>query len=103
MNLVGHVAVALAPDAALPSTDFLVGCMLPDLAAIARVVELDATPELAIGARQADPRDRGEVGKHAPDQEVRRGGRGVGIDRDRDVPDQVHRRSVPTTLVVTGP
>jgi hypothetical protein len=37
MNLVGHVAVALAPDAALPSTDFLVGCMLPDLAAIARV------------------------------------------------------------------
>jgi hypothetical protein len=37
MNLVGHVAVALEPDAAPPSTDFLVGCMLPDLAAIARV------------------------------------------------------------------
>jgi hypothetical protein len=37
VNLVGHVAVALEPDAAPPSTDFLVGCMLPDLAAIARV------------------------------------------------------------------
>ncbi|HLM19834.1 MAG TPA: hypothetical protein VK549_18565 [Acidimicrobiia bacterium] len=37
MNLVGHVAVALAPDAPPPSTEFLVGCMLPDLAAIARV------------------------------------------------------------------
>jgi hypothetical protein len=38
VNLVGHVAVALDPTAgAQPSTDFLVGCMLPDLAAIARV------------------------------------------------------------------
>jgi hypothetical protein len=37
MNLVGHVAVALEPDALPPSTDFLGGCMLPDLAAIARV------------------------------------------------------------------
>jgi hypothetical protein len=37
MNLVGHVAVALVPDAPPPSTEFLVGCMLPDLAAIARV------------------------------------------------------------------
>ena len=37
MNLVGHVAVALEPDSAPPSTEFLVGCMLPDLAAIARV------------------------------------------------------------------
>ncbi len=37
MNLVGHVAVALAPEGADPSADFLVGCMLPDLAAIARV------------------------------------------------------------------
>ena len=38
MNLVGHVAVALDPDAPTPpSTQFLVGCMLPDLAAIARV------------------------------------------------------------------
>jgi hypothetical protein len=37
VNLVGHVAVALDPHAAPPSTDFLVGCMLPDLAAIARV------------------------------------------------------------------
>ena len=37
MNLVGHVAVALDPDGAPPSTEFLVGCMLPDLAAIARV------------------------------------------------------------------
>ena len=37
MNLVGHVAVALRPDRRDPSSDFLVGCMLPDLAAIARV------------------------------------------------------------------
>jgi hypothetical protein len=37
MNLVGHVAVAVDPDSPPPSTDFLVGCMLPDLAAIARV------------------------------------------------------------------
>jgi hypothetical protein len=37
LNLVGHVAVALEPEAAPPSTDFLIGCMLPDLAAIARV------------------------------------------------------------------
>jgi hypothetical protein len=37
MNLVGHIAVALEPEAIPPSTDFLVGCMLPDLAAIARV------------------------------------------------------------------
>ena len=37
MNLVGHVAVALAPESAPPTTEFLVGCMLPDLAAIARV------------------------------------------------------------------
>jgi hypothetical protein len=37
MNLVGHVAVALRPDGADPPADFLVGCMLPDLAAIARV------------------------------------------------------------------
>jgi hypothetical protein len=38
VNLVGHVAVALDPGAvATPSPEFLVGCMLPDLAAIARV------------------------------------------------------------------
>lgn len=37
MNLVGHVAVALAPGEAAPPIEFLVGCMLPDLAAIARV------------------------------------------------------------------
>jgi hypothetical protein len=37
MNLVGHVAVALTPDRADPPPEFLVGCMLPDLAAIARV------------------------------------------------------------------
>jgi hypothetical protein len=37
VNLVGHVAVALEPDAELPSTDYLIGCILPDLAAIARV------------------------------------------------------------------
>jgi hypothetical protein len=37
MNLVGHVAVALAPEQPAPPVEFLVGCMLPDLAAIARV------------------------------------------------------------------
>lgn len=37
MNLVGHVAVALAPEQPPPPVEFLVGCMLPDLAAIARV------------------------------------------------------------------
>jgi hypothetical protein len=47
LNLVGHVAVALEPDAAPPSTDFLIGCMLPDLAAIARVRV--ARPEGALG------------------------------------------------------
>ena len=35
MNLVGHVAAA--PDASDVPVEFLVGCMLPDLAAIARV------------------------------------------------------------------
>jgi hypothetical protein len=37
MNLVGHVAVAIVPGRPDPPADFLVGCMLPDLAAIARV------------------------------------------------------------------
>jgi hypothetical protein len=37
LNLVGHVAVALRDDSPTPPTDFLVGCMLPDLAAITRV------------------------------------------------------------------
>jgi hypothetical protein len=37
VNLVGHVAVALPGAEPAPSTEFLVGCMLPDLAAIARV------------------------------------------------------------------
>jgi hypothetical protein len=38
VNLVGHVAAALTPGLeSSPPTDFLVGCMLPDLAAIARV------------------------------------------------------------------
>jgi hypothetical protein len=38
VNLVGHVAVAVAPTReTTPSAAFLVGCMLPDLAAIARV------------------------------------------------------------------
>jgi hypothetical protein len=37
VNLVGHVAVALEPGRTDPPADFLVGCMLPDLAAIARV------------------------------------------------------------------
>ncbi len=36
VNLVGHVAVTLG-DGPAPSSDFLVGCMLPDLATIARV------------------------------------------------------------------
>ena len=49
MNLVGHVAVALEPDAAPPSPDFLVGCMLPDLAAIARVRIARPTGELGDG------------------------------------------------------
>jgi hypothetical protein len=37
VNLVGHVAVALALGEPPPPVEFLVGCMLPDLAAIARV------------------------------------------------------------------
>jgi len=49
VNLVGHVAVALAPDAPPPSTDFLVGCMLPDLAAIARVRLTRPDGELGAG------------------------------------------------------
>jgi hypothetical protein len=48
VNLVGHVAVALAPDH-VPDDEFLVGCILPDVAAIARV-------------RLAGPRD-GEVAR----------------------------------------
>jgi hypothetical protein len=48
MNLVGHVAVALVADQTRPSADFLVGCMLPDLAAIARVRL--ARPADALGA-----------------------------------------------------
>jgi hypothetical protein len=47
VNLVGHIAVALDPDEAPPSTDFLVGCLLPDLAAIARVRV--ARPDGALG------------------------------------------------------
>src|SRR5882757_213644 len=49
MNLVGHVAVALAPDAPPPSTEYLVGCMLPDLAAIARVRVSRPDGELGAG------------------------------------------------------
>ena len=49
MNLVGHVAVALVPDAPPPSTEFLVGCMLPDLAAIARVRTTRPEGELGAG------------------------------------------------------
>lgn len=52
MNLVGHVAAALAPERATrPSTDFLVGCMLPDLAAIARVRVARPDGELGAGVR----------------------------------------------------
>ena len=47
MNLVGHVAVALGPGAPPPPVEFLVGCMLPDLAAIARVRV--ARPEGTLG------------------------------------------------------
>jgi hypothetical protein len=49
VNLVGHVAVALDRDAAPPTTDFLVGCMLPDLAAIARVRVVRPDGELGAG------------------------------------------------------
>jgi len=49
MNLVGHVAVALESGAAPPSPDFLVGCMLPDLAGIARVRIARPTGELGAG------------------------------------------------------
>jgi hypothetical protein len=49
MNLVGHVAVALAPGRADPPSDFLVGCMLPDLAAIARVRLVRPGGELGAG------------------------------------------------------
>jgi len=49
VNLVGHVAVALAPAAPPPSTEFLVGCMLPDLAAIARVRVARPNGELGEG------------------------------------------------------
>ena len=48
MNLVGHVAVALGPGST-PTTEFLVGCMLPDLAAIARVRVSRPTGELGGG------------------------------------------------------
>ena len=48
MNLVGHVAVALGPGST-PSTEFLVGCMLPDLAAIARVRVTRPTGDLGGG------------------------------------------------------
>jgi hypothetical protein len=47
LNLVGHVALALRDDSPAPETDFLVGCMLPDLAAITRV-RLER-PEGALG------------------------------------------------------
>lgn len=49
MNLVGHVAVGIArnPDAPPP---LLLGCMLPDLAAMARVRLLPATGAPARGA-----------------------------------------------------
>src|SRR5690349_14388018 len=49
MNLVGHVAAALRPDRGDPSSDFLVGCMLPDLAAIARVRMATPTGDLGRG------------------------------------------------------
>lgn len=48
VNLVGHVAVALGNRPA-PSSDFLVGCMLPDLATIARVRVSRPTGEVGQG------------------------------------------------------
>ena len=53
------------------------------------MVELDATAEVAVGPRHADPRDGGEVGEHAADEE--RDGR---VGCHRDVSDQVHPPSV---------
>jgi hypothetical protein len=49
VNLVGHIAVALVDDDVPPSTEFLVGCMLPDLAAIARVRLARPTGDLGDG------------------------------------------------------
>jgi hypothetical protein len=49
VNLVGHIAAALAPGHADPSSGFLVGCMLPDLAAIARVRIVRPDGELRAG------------------------------------------------------
>ena len=49
MNLVGHVAVARPDDGSSLPTDFLVGCMLPDLAAIARVRLTRPTGDLGRG------------------------------------------------------
>jgi hypothetical protein len=49
MNLVGHVAVALTPDRADPPSEFLIGCMLPDLAAIVRVRMVRPDGDLGLG------------------------------------------------------
>jgi len=48
VNLVGHVAVTLGDDPE-PSPEFLVGCMLPDLATIARVRLTRPTGEVGRG------------------------------------------------------
>jgi hypothetical protein len=52
VNIVGHVAVALrgtdSEDAREPTPRFLIGCMLPDLAAIARV-RLARRPDGEVG------------------------------------------------------
>ena len=63
---------------------------------VARVVEGDAIAEGTLGPRHAHTGDGGQVGQHAADQEVGRRGRRVGVERDGDVPDEVHgRRSAP--------
>ena len=56
---------------------------------VARVVERDALAQLAGGPGQPHAGDGGEVGQHAPDQELGGGWRRSGSERGRDVPDEV--------------
>ena len=57
-------------------------------------------PRLAVGRANRTGAMAARSGQHAPDQEV--GGRiaSIGLERGRDVPDQVHRRRVPTPVTV---
>ena len=59
---------------------------------VARVVEGDAVAQLPVGPGHAHTGDGGQVGQHAADQEVGRRGARVGVERDGDVPDEVHGR-----------